>query len=120
MKCYNVYILIFSRFLETEYISHCVPNNVSSGLSSLPLPYVYVDGVVKNDQPTTQALPSGHKLNGTQAYLKFISIFTTLDFTPKQLKDIAQERLDNLLSQAISLAKLYTLEKDKQHSCQPV
>lgn len=88
-----------SRFLETEYIRHCVPNKASSGLSSLPLPHVYVDGVVKSDQPTTQKLPSGHKLNGTQTYLKLISIFTNLDFSPKQLRDIAQQRLDDLLSQ---------------------
>ncbi|KAL9959270.1 hypothetical protein ACROYT_G032580 [Oculina patagonica] len=100
------------RFLETEYMRHCVPNNASSGLSSLPLPHVYVNGVVKSDQPTTQKLPSGHKLNGTQAYLKLISIFTNLDFSPKQLRDIAQERLDVLMSQVVSVARLYTLEKD--------
>ena len=92
-------IKLFSRFLETDYILHCVPDNVSSGLSSLPLLHVYVDGVVKSDQQTTQELPSGHKLNGTRAYLKLMSIFTTLDISPSNLKKIAEERLDGLLLQ---------------------
>ena len=60
---------------------------------------MYVDGVVSRNEPTTQTLPSGHKLNGTQAYLRLLSFFTTLDISPRQLKDIAQKRLDNLLSQ---------------------
>ena len=88
-----------SRFLGTDYLRHCVPSKVSSGLSSLPLPHVYVDGVVRSDQPTTQKLPSGHKLNGTEAYVKLLSFFTTLDISPRQLKDIAQKQLNNLLSQ---------------------
>jgi len=83
---------------------HCVPSKVSSGLSSLPLPHVYVDGVVSRNEPTTQKLPSGHKLNGTQAYLRLLSFFTTLDISPGQLKDIAQKRLDNLLSQVGRIA----------------
>jgi len=97
MKCFTDYIQMFARFLETEYIRHCVPSEVSSGLSSLPLAHAYVDGVVRSDQPTTQTLPSGHKLTGTQAYMKLLSSFTTLDISPRQLKDIAQKRLDNLL-----------------------
>lgn len=97
--CIRDYIQLFARFLDTEYIRHCVPNKVPSGLSSLPLPHVYLDGVVRSDQSTSQKLPSGHKLNGTQAYLNLLSVFTTLDFSPRQLKDIAQKRLDNLLSQ---------------------
>lgn len=87
----------FSRFLETDYIRHCVPDNASSGLSSLPLPHVYVDGVVQSDQPTNQELPSGHKLNGTRTYLKLMLLFTTLGISPSELKKIAEERLDGLL-----------------------
>ena len=32
--------LLLFRYLETEYIRHCIPSNVSSGLPSLPLPYM--------------------------------------------------------------------------------
>ena len=102
-ECSGDHIQLFARFLETEYLRHCVPSKVSSGLSSLPLPHVYVDGVVRSDQPTTQKLPSGHKLNGAQAYMKLLSFFTTLDISPRQLKDIAQKRLDHLLSQVDEL-----------------
>ena len=97
--CFTDYIQMFARFLETEYIRHCVPSKLSSGLSILPLAHVYFDGVARSDQPTTKTLPSGHKLNGTQAYMKLLSFFTTLDISPRQLKDIAQKRLDNLLPQ---------------------
>ena len=70
--------LLLFRHLETEYIRHCIPSNVSSGLSSLPLPYMYVDEIAKSDQPTTQELPSRDRLSGAQTYLKLISVFTTL------------------------------------------
>lgn len=91
--------LLLFRYLETEYIRHCIPSNVSSGLPSLPLPYMYVDGMAKSDQPTTQELSSGDRLSGTQTYLKHISVFTTLDVSPEKLKHISQEKLDELLSQ---------------------
>ena len=106
-------IQLFSRFLETDHIRHCVPDNVSSGLSSLPLPHVYVDGVVQSDQSTTQELPSGHKLNGTRAYLKLMSIFTTLEISPSKLKKIAEERLDGLILQ-VSGIQLFS-EPLRQH-----
>ena len=91
--------LLLFRYLETEYIRHCIPSNVSSGLPSLPLPYMYVDGMAKSDQPTTQELSSGDRLSGTQTYLKHISVFTTLDVSPEKLKHISQEKFDELLSQ---------------------
>ena len=93
--CFN---LLLFRQLETEYIRHCIPSNVSSGLSSLPLPYMYVDEIAKSDQPTTQELPSGDRLSGAQTYLKLISVFTTLVVSPEKLKHISQEKLDELLS----------------------
>ncbi|RMX57698.1 hypothetical protein pdam_00004961 [Pocillopora damicornis] len=86
------------RHLETEYIRHCIPSNVASGLSSLPLPYMYVDEIAKSDQPTTQELPSRDRLSGAQTYLKLISVFTTLVVSPEKLKHISQEKLDELSS----------------------
>ena len=109
----NRHMQLFSRYLETDYIRHCVPSGVSSGLSSLPLPHVYVDGVAQSDQPTTQQLPSGDKLNGTRAYLKLVSIFTSLDISPETLKKIAQERLDGLLSQVSGTCKKKKKKKKK-------
>ena len=90
--------LLLFRHLETEYIRHCIPSNVASGLSSLPLPYMYVDEIAKSDQPTTQELPSRDRLSGAQTYLKLISVFTTLVVSPEKLKHISQEKLDELLS----------------------
>lgn len=57
----------------------------------------------QSDLPTTQELPSGHKLNGTTAYLKQMSVFTTVDISPPELKKIAQERLDALLLQVCGI-----------------
>ena len=90
--------LLLFRHLETEYIRHCIPSNVSSGLSSLPLPYMYVDEIAKSDQSTTQELPSRDRLSGAQTYLKLISVFTTLVVSPEKLKHISQEKLDELSS----------------------
>ena len=90
--------LLLFRHLETEYIRHCIPSNVASGLSSLPLPYMYVDEIAKSDQPTTQELPSRDRLSCAQTYLKLISVFTTLVVSPEKLKHISQEKLDELSS----------------------
>ena len=88
-----------SRYLENEYKTHCVPSTVSSGLSSLPLPYVYVNGVPDKTKPTTQRLPTGERLNGSKAYENIMSYFTTNDLTPDQVHDIGVKMVDELYPQ---------------------
>lgn len=69
-------------YLSGEYRSHCIPSNVSSGLGTRPVSYVYTDGVANLSQPTTKTLPTGEKANGKKAYERIMRFFTTTNSTP--------------------------------------
>ncbi|KAK3747768.1 hypothetical protein QZH41_008800 [Actinostola sp. cb2023] len=90
------------KFLKGEYKSHCVPSTVSSGFSSLPLPYVYVNGTPNVSQPTTGKLPTGERLNGSKAYEYIMSYFTTNDMTPDDVFHIGNDTLHNLYPQTMT------------------
>jgi hypothetical protein len=75
---------------------HCVPSNVSSGLASLPLTHVYVDGVADLSQPTHPYLPTGELLNGSSSFEKLLPYFTTNDITPKKIQELGYAKLDKL------------------------
>ena len=75
---------------------HCVPSNVSSGLGSLPLPYVYVDGKPDLTRPTIPALPTGERLNGSTLYRGIMSYFTASPITPGTITKQANIRLKQL------------------------
>ncbi|XP_031564576.1 uncharacterized protein LOC116299978 [Actinia tenebrosa] len=93
-------------FLEKEYSRHCVPSNVSSGLSNRPLSHVYVDGVAT--KPTNKRLPTGEELNGTNTYTAIMSYFTTTDITPKEVYDKGWEIVKKTYPQAVTVAKQVT------------
>lgn len=77
-------------------MKHCVPSNVSSGLATLPLSYVYVDGIADVNKTTSRRLPTGEPLNGTRAYLDMLSFFTTTENTPDEVHKLGYEMLDKL------------------------
>ena len=72
---------------------------MSSGFSTLPLPYVYINGTPDLAQPTTGKLPTGEKLNGAKAYEYIMSFFTTNEMTPKEVYDMGLEALNQLYPQ---------------------
>ena len=82
------------RYLGTEYSRYCVPSNVSSGLATLPLKYVWLDGKENKSWPTNSTLPTGEPLNGSQAYLDILSYFTTNNLTPLNVSDLGKEQLN--------------------------
>ena len=86
--------LILYRYLETEHIRHCVPSNVSSGLATLPLEYVWLDGKENKSWKTNRTLPTGEPLNGSQAYLNILSYFTTNSTTPLEVFNLGKEQLN--------------------------
>ena len=93
---FHNYVSIFltlCRYLETEHIRHCVPSNVSSGLATLPLKYVWLDGKENKSWPTNPTLPTGEPLNGSQAYSKIMSYFTTNTMTPMEVHKLGQQQL---------------------------
>lgn len=84
------------RYLENDHIQHCVPSNVSSGLSFLPVSFVYVNGSANVTQKTTKVLPTGEPLDGAKAYIDILSYFTTTNNTPDEVHDLGYTMLHKL------------------------
>jgi len=63
---------------------------VSSGLASLPLNYVWLDGKENTSWPTNPTLPTGEPLNGSQAYSKIMSDFSTNKMTPLEVHELGK------------------------------
>lgn len=90
----NIYS--FYRYLENDHIQHCVPSNVSSGLSFLPVSFVYVNGSANVTQKTTKVLPTGEPLDGAKAYIDILSYFITTNNTPDEVHDLGYTMLHKL------------------------
>ena len=75
---------------------HCPPSNISSGLASLPLPYVYTNGSPDLSRPTNGSLPGGEEYSGKTAYKRLLAFFTTYDITPEEVDDLANQRLKEI------------------------
>lgn len=95
-------VSLFLRYLKDDYSTHCPPSNISSGFASLPLPYIYTNGVADLRQPTTGRLPGGEKFNGSSAYRLLLKHFTTYDITPEEVNNLADEKLNELYAQVYS------------------
>ena len=93
------------HYLKYEYRSHCVPNNISSGLASLPLKYIYINGS-QTQTETTQKLPSGESLDGRRSYERILYYFTTSeDLTPDKIHELGKEKLKTLYPEAENAAE---------------
>lgn len=103
------------RFIEDEYIQHCVPENIATGLSSLPLKYIYVNGSQTNTE-TTQKLPSGETLKGLDSYLKLLQHFTTNSQTPENIYKLGEEMLSKLYVEVLELTKTITKETNADNA----
>ncbi|XP_015750670.1 PREDICTED: uncharacterized protein LOC107330606 [Acropora digitifera] len=95
-------------YLENEHMSHCVPSNVSSGLFSRPLRYVYIDGKPDTAQPTTRTLGTGEEITGAQSYSRILSFFTTTDITPDEVYSKGLEMVNHTYQQILELARNIT------------
>ena len=98
----------FVRYVEGEHLSQCPPETLASGLQKLPLEYGYKNNLRDPNIATTQRLPNGQQLEGTNTYKLLMRFFTTFDITPEELREKAQKRLDELLPQVIPLVNLHT------------
>ena len=78
-------LLDLINYLDNEHKSHCLPNDLASGLSNLPVDYVYNNLVPDKNKPTTKKLPTGEPLNGTESYKLIVSYFTTTDISPEEI-----------------------------------
>ena len=95
------------NYLEFNHSQYCVPSNISSGLATLPLEYIYKNG--KNTGVrTTRKLPSGEPLNGKKAYEMILPYFTTNQMTPDQVYSLGDRMLRQLYPRAVEIAKKIT------------
>lgn len=78
---------------------HCVPSNISSGLFSRPLEYVYIDGKPDTSQPTVRKLSTGENISGPQTYASILSFFTTTDITPDEVYNKGWEMVNQTYPQ---------------------
>ena len=93
------------HYLKYEYRSHCVPNNISSGLASLPIKYIYINAS-ETQTKTTQKLPSGESLDGRRSYERILYYFTTSeDLTPDKIHELGKEKLKTLYPEAEKAAE---------------
>lgn len=95
------------RFIKEEHIAHCAPDSVATGLGSLPLAYVFVNGS-QTSTKTTQKLPTGEELNGKDSYKKLLAHFTTTSQTPDEIYNLGEDMRDKLYSEVLELAKKAT------------
>eukprot|EP00794_Sanderia_malayensis_P009549 gene9550-10536_t len=102
----------FIDYVKNNYSTHCVPDEVSSGLGNLPLDYVWVNQKEDKSQPTTKKLPTGEPLNGPKAYAMILPYFTTNSMTANEIYDLGQRMLNTLYPQALAIAKHFTKQSD--------
>jgi hypothetical protein len=86
-----------NRYLEDDYFTHCPPSNVTSGFASLPVQYIYTNGIP--GKPTTKRLPDGEEFDGKAAYSILLSYFTTYNITPEEVDQLAEQKLNELFPQ---------------------
>ena len=72
---------------------------MSSGLATLPLDYVWVDGKENKSWPTDKMLPTGEMLDGKMAYSEIMAFFTTNEMTPDYVNQLGKEQLKKLYPQ---------------------
>ena len=88
-------LIKFHKYLVDVHYKHCPPDDIASGVSSLPLNYVYTDGIANLNHPTTKILPLVNTLlSGRDMYKKFVKSFTTTDITPEEIYDEGKKQLE--------------------------
>ena len=93
-------------------MQHCVSSTVSSGLASLPLPFVYVNNTADKSRPTNKSLPTGEKLDGKKSYEQIVSYFTTNSMSPDEINKLGFEMLNELYPQVCGHdGKIYRPDK---------
>ncbi|EDO36462.1 predicted protein [Nematostella vectensis] len=73
-------LVLLLRYLRDAHSLYCAPNDVITGMSSLPLDYVYFEGR-RTGRKTRKILPGGEIVRGADAYDNVLAYFTTLPYT---------------------------------------
>ena len=95
----NVWPSSMFRYLRRVHIQHYVSSNVSSGLATLPLSFVYINDTVDKSRPTNKSLPTGESLDGKKSSEKIVTYFTTNSITPDEIHQLGYKMLNELYPQ---------------------
>ncbi|XP_068740559.1 uncharacterized protein [Montipora capricornis] len=95
------------KYLEFNHSQYCVPSNISSGLATLPLQFIYRNGT-STGKRTNPKLPFGEDLNGTKAYEMILPYFTTNQMSPDEVYALGERMLNKLYPRAVVIAKKIT------------
>ena len=102
MRAWTISFVYF-RYLEFDYMFHCVPETISSGFANIPVSHVYTDGHVDTSRPTTQRLPTGEPLNGSVVFGGYIlPFFTSNELTPEEVEELGYSYLKEVYAKVIS------------------
>lgn len=69
------------EYFEKEHLPHCLPSNVSSGLGTLPVDYVYFNGSRTLERTNTTLKGGESIMPGKESYRSFLSFSTTQNIT---------------------------------------
>ena len=69
-------------YLENDHMTHCVPSNVSSGLGTRPISFVFVNGTRTSEQASRTLDGTERIMEGKEAYAEILSYFTSTKHTP--------------------------------------
>ena len=84
---------------------------MSSGLATLPLDHVWVDGRENKSWPTNKKLPTSEMLDGKMAYSEIMAFFTTNDMTPDYVNKLGKEQLKKLYPQVSTQIRVFIKER---------
>ena len=84
-----------------------MPSNFSSGLATLPLDHVWVDGKENTSWPTNKMLPTGEMLDGKKAYSMIMPYFTTNEMTPDRVHSLGYEQLNKLYPMVSAIQHMF-------------
>lgn len=70
------------EYLENDHMTHCVPSNVSSGLGTRPISFVFVNGTRTSEQASRTLDGTERIMEGKEAYAEILSYFTSTKHTP--------------------------------------
>ena len=84
---------------------------MSSGLATLPLDHVWVDGKENKSWPTNKTLPTGEMLDGKMAYSEIMAFFTTNEVTPDYVNTLGKVQLKKLYPQVSTQIRAFIKER---------
>ena len=85
---------------------------MSSGLATLPLDHVWVDGKENKSWPTNKKLPTGEMLDGNMAYSEIMAYFTTNDMTPDDVYSLGYKQVNKLYPQVSTSSFFLTVAQN--------